>query len=387
MEMERFRVLFPFVEAGFGHIMPTRSVLETFERKYGDRVEVVPSHFFTETGNRHMIRYEQMLARQVRIYNRFPLIGHFATFCCGLFGSTLSSLGSMFVIGPVACVRSVAHMKELDCDMVVSTHWSTNYYAEHLKKKPFTVMYCPDARLNRLFEYRADLNMISMPYGYQKALRKRRYNVNNMKLVPFLIRNEAFAVPPDKQAARERLGIPRDNFTVLLAEGGYGIGKMAAICRRLAGENIPLTLIPVCGKNEKLYRQLCALSTGEGVTLRPYAFADNMFELHAASDLFCGKSGNMLAESTFFGNPSVVTNCSNHIERHIADHYIHSVGCTVKQLSAKKTAEMIRTFVGDPSLLDPLRRAALDYHSHFGSEQAADELWQAILRIRPDLSE
>ena len=385
--MKKIRVLFPFVEAGFGHIMPTRSISETFQKKYGDRVEVIPCHFFTETGDKHMIRYEQTLARQVRIYNRFPLIGHTATFFCAVFGSTLASVGSMVVIGPVACKRSVEHMRELDCDVVFSTHWATNYYAEHLKKKPFTVMYCPDARLNKLFEYHADLNMISMPYGYLKALRKKQYTVNNMKLVPFLIRNEAFAVSPDKQAARKRLGIPEDNFTVLLAEGGYGIGKMTEICKRLAGEHIPLTLIPVCGKNEKLFRQLSSLPTSEEVTLLPYGFADNMFELEAAADIFCGKSGNMLAEATFFGNPSVVTNCSNSIEHNIADHYINTVGCSIKQLSAKKTARMIKDCINDPALLDPYRKAALRYHEHFGSEQAADELWEAILRQFPELKD
>ena len=383
--MKKIRVLFPYVEAGFGHIMPMKSIDEKFREKYGDKVEVITSQFFNETGDPHMKRYEQMIARQVRIYNRFPGVGHLATFICDLSGAFLSSYFSIRWIAPFAYRRSVEHMRELAPDVVFSTHWATNYYAEHLEKKPLTVMYCPDAQLYKLFEYHSDLSMISMPYGYLKALREKRYNVNNMKLVPFLIRNEAFAVSPDKKAARRALGLPEDNFTVLLTEGGYGIGKMTAICQKLVREHLPITVIAVCGKNEKLFRIFSSLKTTEEVTLRPYGFTSKIFELDAASDLFCGKSGNILAEATFFGNPSIVTNCSNMIEHNIADHYINTVGCAMKQLSANRVVKMIKKFAGDPTLLEPYRKAALDYHDRFGSEQAADELWEAIKKAYPEV--
>ncbi len=383
--MKKIRVLFPYVEAGLGHIMPMRSIAETFEKKYGDRVEVVTSDFFTEGNDRHLIKYEKMISNQVRTYNRFPAIGHTANFFCDFFGATLSSFGAMALISPFAYKRGVAHMKELAPDVVFSTHWVTNYYAEHLKNKPLTVMYCPDAVQNKLFEYHSDLNMISMPSGYRKALKKRKYTEDNMKMVPFLIRNGAFTVNADKKAARRSLGLPEDNFTVLLAEGGYGIGKMEAMVKMLVAEHLPLTVIAVCGKNEKLYREFLSLEVSDEVTFRPYALADNMFELDAASDVFCGKSGNILAEATFFGDPTIVTNCSNMIERNIADHYINTVGCAVKETSAKRAVALIKTFAADPSLLEPYRRAALAYHDNFGSSKAADELWRAIVGRYPEI--
>lgn len=365
--------------------MPMRSIVETFGRKYGDRVEIVTSDFFTEGNDSHLIKYERMISNQVRIYNRHPAIGHTMNFFGDFFGPTLSSLGTIVLVSPVAYRRGVAHMRELEPDVVFSTHWVTNYYAEHLENKPLTVMYCPDAVQNKLFEYRSDLNMISMPTGYNKALKSRRYNEDNMKMVPFLIRNEAFAVDPDKKTARRALGIPEDNFTVLLAEGGYGIGKMEAMVKMLVKEHLPLTVIPVCGKNKKLYDEFLTLDVAKEVTFRPYAFADNMFELDAASDVFCGKSGNILAEATFFGNPTVVTNCSNMIERNIANHYINTVGCAVKETGARRAVELIKSFAADPSQLEPYRKAATAYHGNFGSEGAADELWRAIVKRFPEL--
>mgnify|MGYP001510087089 CR=1 FL=1 len=116
-------------------------------------------------------------------------------------------------------------MRELRPDCVVSTHWATNYYAERLDRKPLTVMYGPDAHLNAMFRYPCDLATISIKEGYDRALKKfpRRFNEDNLKLVPTAIREEAFHVERDKQKLREKLGLD-DRFTVLLMEGGYGIG-------------------------------------------------------------------------------------------------------------------------------------------------------------------
>lgn len=381
--MRKIRVLFPYVEAGFGHIMPMRSIEESFKKKYGGKVDVISSAFFTETGDRHLMKYEKMISQQVRLYNRFPVIGHLVSIGGEILGTRLSTFIATRLFSPIAHRRGLRHMRELAPDVVVSTHWASNRFAELMKDKPYTVMYCPDARLNKLFMHRADLNMISMPDGYARALGKKRYNTDNMKLVPFFIRNCAFDIVCDKTELRQRLGIPADKFTVLFAEGGYGIGKMEKVISRLAKSGVPMTLLAVCGTNEKLRRRLLKLECPPGITLIPYAFADNMLELQAASDLFCGKSGNILAESTFFGNPSVVTHFANPIEKHIAAHYINTVGCTVKEFSVKKAAALICRFALDRALLEPYRRAALNYHENFGSQVAADIIFEKIREAFP----
>ncbi|MBO4343873.1 MAG: hypothetical protein J5844_04355 [Clostridia bacterium] len=383
--MKKIKVLFPFVEAGFGHIMPMKSIEQTFRRKYGDRVEVVSSKFYTETGNKHLKKYEQMISRQVRIYDKFTAIGHVASVSTEIFGAELSSFTAIRMFAPFAYKAAMKHMEEISPDVVFSTHWVTNYYAEHMKTKPLTVMYCPDAQLNELFEYHSDLNMISMPYGYLKALRKKQYNKQNMKMVPFLIRNEAFDYCKDKKELRRELGIPEDNFTVVLAEGGYGIGKIAKLSEALIKEHLPLTVIPMCGKNDKLYNHFMSLKPSEEVTFRPYRFTEQILKLEAAADLFCGKSGNILAEATFFGNPSVVTNCATIIEKKIADHYINTVGSALKELSVKKAVKMIEEFAKNPALLEPYKKEAQAYHENFGSEKAADVLWEKITEVYPEL--
>ena len=52
-----------------------------------------------------------------------------------------------------------------------------------------------------------------------------------------------------------------------------------------------------------------------------------------------------------------------------------------------KVAELIEKFARDDSALEPYRRAALDYHANFGSEKAADVLWERIARSFPELEQ
>ena len=59
MSIQKPRVVFPFVEAGFGHIMAERSIADAFEKKYGEYFEVVRSDFFKESGSKPMQKYEK----------------------------------------------------------------------------------------------------------------------------------------------------------------------------------------------------------------------------------------------------------------------------------------------------------------------------------------
>ncbi|MDE7087677.1 MAG: hypothetical protein K2O67_05750, partial [Clostridia bacterium] len=66
--MEKPRVVFPFTEAGLGHIMPMVSIADELERLYGDKVEVVRSAFFSETDDAKLIKYENKLAGEALKY-------------------------------------------------------------------------------------------------------------------------------------------------------------------------------------------------------------------------------------------------------------------------------------------------------------------------------
>ncbi|MGN0804126.1 MAG: glycosyltransferase [Candidatus Coproplasma sp.] len=387
--MSKPRVIFPYTEAGLGHIMPMNSIADEFERLYGDKVEVVRSQFFTESGDEKLIAYEQKLAEEVRKYNKNPSLGYFATFNMRFWGTHISSWGSIVYIGDGASEEGIKHMEELKPDLVFSTHWATNYYAMKMENRPLTVMYCPDAWLNTLFSYPCDLALISMPTGYKQALKqKTRFNEDNLKLVPFLIRKEAFEVTDDKKALRRKIGLDEDKFTVLLADGGYGVGKCEKMVEELLKRDLPINVIAVCGRNEELYERLKDVKSKGNTVFKPLGLVDNMMELIACADLTSGKSGaSLMAEPCFFGVPQIITHYACEIEKQIGKYYLKTVGCAIKQFKVKKACNLIEKFASNPKLLEPYRKSALSQKSNYGAEKTARYVFGLLCKKYPELKD
>ena len=90
-------------------------------------------------------------------------------------------------------------------------------------------------------------------------------------------------------------------------EGGYGIGKMEALCNILVKEERKLTIIAACGKNEELYNKFCNLKVNENITFIPLPMTEKVLNYIASCDLFIGKGGNSIAEPTFFGHASIIS--------------------------------------------------------------------------------
>ncbi|MDE5789199.1 MAG: hypothetical protein K2H78_02155, partial [Clostridia bacterium] len=272
--MKKPTVLFPYVEAGMGHIVPMRAIARKFKEMYGGKVNCREISFYLASGLEELIEFENRMKNSVIKQNHRRAFGFFMTANMNFFGAKISTAASARCLKRGAAEAAISHMNALAPDLVVSTHWSTNYFAAKCDKKPLTVLYCPDTRLYPLFEYPCDLTLVPTRFGYEEAIKKhrRRYNEHNLKCVPALIAEEAFAVPRDKKAVRAALGLNPDKFTVVLAEGGYGIGKCGQISRMIVARDLPVTLVVACGKNEKLLAELSHIDCGTNCELRPIGY-------------------------------------------------------------------------------------------------------------------
>lgn len=375
--IKKLRILFPRVEAGMGHIMTCDAVEEIFTKKYGDQFEIINFDFYKNNKSKTLKIYGKVLISQVEQYTKFPALGHLITSNCEFWGSKLSSGFALRFPLPWATRKGREFLEQLEPDVVFSTHWATNYYAEHMDKKPYTIMYCPDAYLNKMFKYRADLTLCSMETGYEEAKNDKDYDSKNLHLVPFCIRNAAFSVNKTKTQSRKELELD-NRFTLVLTEGGYGNGKMPKIIKILLKKDLPINIIAICGKNRKLTKKFKQFKVGKNTKFYPLGFVTNIFDYINSADLFCGKAGNMLAEPTFFGVPSIVSGLSTGIENHIADYYADYVKCAIIETDPKKAANLISDFVNEPKRLEPYKQNALNHHDHFGAEGAADFIYKEI---------
>lgn len=370
--------------------MPLKSIADEFERLYGDKAECVRSNFFTEGGDKKLAELENCFKAEVVKHNKSAFYGYMTMLGMDMLGSRGAVNAVMSAWKPGTRKRGIKHMDELEPDLVVSTHWATNYYAKQCKSMPLTANYCPDAQIYDVFRYPCDLMMISTETGYKRALKKHfiRFNKDNLKLVPFLIRNEVFTASTDKKAMRKKLGFDEDKFTVVLAEGGYGLGKMHKICKIILERDLPVTLVPVCGKNSELFEEFKTFKSKGKTDFRPMGLIKNIFEILATADLFCGKSGaSMIAEPCYFGIPQIITKYATSIEQHNGEYYIKTVKSAMKIFKPKKVADKIEEFLHYPERLEPFRKAAEAQHGNYGATKAAEEVFKLLCTKFPELKE
>lgn len=383
-ENKRPRVVFPFVEAGMGHIMPMRAVSDAFEKKYGDRVEVIKTYFFQDTNNPDMKYVEDELIKEVKRHNKNRLNGFYQFLLMSIFRTRISMKFLHQVRYKRGFKPSMEYLKSLDADLIFNTHFSTLHYACELRAKGQSnakiITFCPDPIVGLQWDNRCDLMLLSGSNGVKKAQRFGRFKPEQIQEVPFLIRKEIEEYNKGKQYYRKELDIPQDNFTILLADGAYGAGKLKDTVYELLKSKLNLTIIAVCGKNEELYQEFQKITPPDNIVFRPYGFTDKMLMFSAACDLFIGKAGaSNLAEPAYFGVPTIVTFCATPIEKWICDHYRRN-GCAIKVNSVKKAVALAESFAQNPELMEPYIQAAKAQSRSDGADVIADLIFEQLYK-------
>ena len=109
----------------------------------------------------------------------------------------------------------------------------------------------------------------------------------------------------DRREERAKLGLDPDRTTGLMLFGGQGNWKMLDIDRRLRASGLPIQMISICGKNEKLTQALRA----EESTLPRFVegFTTHIPYYMQLADFFIGKPGpGSIAEAMAMGLPVIV---------------------------------------------------------------------------------
>jgi UDP-N-acetylglucosamine:LPS N-acetylglucosamine transferase len=379
------KILFPFVEAGLGHIMPMTAVADAFSEKYGDRCEIIRTKFFKDKGDPDMAWVEEELIREVKKHNRNRLNGFIQFAAMRLFGQKTSLKFVYKSHYKRGFKPSVGYLKEMNADLIFNTHFATLYYACEARAggvlRPDTVIaaYCPDPVIGLQWDKRADLISLSSSTGAESANKSRTFKKTKTAVVPFLIRKAVEDFTGSKEYYKDQIGVPKDRFTILLADGAYGAGRLKKTVYELLKSRLPLNVIAVCGRNEALYREFLTVKPPENIIFKPYGFTDKMLLLSAACDLFIGKAGaSNLAEPAYFGAPAIITFTATPIEKWICRHYTHYVKSAVKITNVRKAVKIAEQFAVDPAIMEPYKKACESEHRTDGPDKLADILWEML---------
>lgn len=135
-----------------------------------------------------------------------------------------------------------------------------------------------------------------------------RRGVSKAKIIPIGIPiNPVYTDLPTKEQARASLELPENDRIILLMSGSMGCGPIAKIAGKLtAAMKDDATLVIVCGRNEKLYRELLPMAS-ENEKVRLLSFTDKLALYMRAADLFLTKPGGLSStEAACTGLPMVL---------------------------------------------------------------------------------
>jgi UDP-N-acetylglucosamine:LPS N-acetylglucosamine transferase len=173
-----------------------------------------------------------------------------------------------------------------DPDIVISTYPFGSAALDWLRAKrgytTLTVTYCPAFHVHPLWAYRGiDLHFVMYDTAADDAL------------LPGFQQTMRLGAPPvrrgfggfSREEARQLLGLPPDDFIVLMTGGAWGLGDIALGVEALVNLEPAVHAVAVCGKNSSLEAELRSLPAARSGRLTVFGYVSTMPELMAAASV------------------------------------------------------------------------------------------------------
>ncbi|MBO5394947.1 MAG: hypothetical protein J6A28_03480 [Clostridia bacterium] len=379
--MEKQKVVFTFVEAGMGHIVPATGIADAFEKKYGEQFDVIRWKIFSDSQNPIIKKYSDDIIAWVKMASKNKL-GAFEEKLSYFVGSkfTLKVLDAKFKKAKEASIDEIVKMNPA---LICSTYYSPSHFTVHArmqgKTDPIIATYTPDPVVYPSWDRGTDIFFVNNESAEKYAL-KYGFKESQLYKVPFILRKEIESTTKNKKEARRMLGLAEDKFTLLMASGAYGTSKDKKVIDNVLAQDLDINFVVVCGKNEELYKYCEEKAAQSRKTAFHYVgFTNQMFVYNSAADLMMGKTGaNSMMESFYFGVPFIATSSANLLEQYICKYYIKDKQCGEKIFNPKKVGQRIAEIVENPAILEAYKKNLRGYQDSSGAERVADKLYEML---------
>lgn len=256
--------------------------------------------------------------------------------------------------------RLSEHLATSNPDVIISTHFFPSEVASDLKKrgllKSHLVTVVTDYRLHAWWvSYFVDTYVVSNRYAKDDLM---RWRIPESKIAVIGIPVEPeFSRPLDKENIRNKLGLKKDLFMVLVISGGFGIGPIEGIVKAIDRAAKPIQMIVVCGHNEALVERIESLKHSLKAEIKILGFVDNVYELMEVADILVSKSGGItVSESLAKELPIIVISPILGQETGNSDFLVkHGAALRIDKLP--ELSKVIGSLVNDPETLKNMREA------------------------------
>jgi processive 1,2-diacylglycerol beta-glucosyltransferase len=164
-----------------------------------------------------------------------------------------------------------------------------------------------------------------------------------------------FSESKERQPLLTRHGLAGERPIVLQLSGGFGVGPIARLYQALLNVEVPLQVIAVSGRNEKLQAQLQKVPCPERHRSKVIGFTKEIDELMAVADLVVSKPGGLTTSETLArGAVMVIVNPIPGQESRNSDFLLES-GAAIKVNNIATLSHKLTSLLADPKRLEQLR--------------------------------
>ena len=379
------RVLITFVEAGMGHIVSAQAISEALKEKYADKMEIIESHILRDSDNPILPVYEDFLVRNTQWYSQVPAYGDIQFASMHIIGAqnTLKLIHNTIFYSQTKA--TIEEYTKYDPDVIICTHYFLLYTAVEYKRKynpnVYIVAYCPDNNVHGWWDNRADVIYTNNPLATKQAFDLRFKNGHVVETF-YPTRSDVVNSNESKEFYREKFGIPKDQFAVVIADGVYAKAKLRSVCNELLKTDYPVTVCVLAGKNEKLkaYFDGKKDKVKPNITLLTFGYIKEAPQLYGACDLFITKGGpNAVLDSVMMGTPIIIDYCASPIERATQRLFTEHYFCGYHFVSPKKIRKQVEKLIEEPMLLEEIKKTLSFFDkSKNGAAEIADDIAELL---------
>ncbi len=284
-EPTRPHILFLFSDTGGGHRSAAEAIIEALHLEFDDAISTEMVDIFKECAPTPFDHFPEWYPAMVRVPQLWGLGYRLSN------GSRRARLLERSTWPYVRhSVRSL--VQQHPSDLIVSVHPLANAPVLRAlgKVHPPYITVVTDLVTTHAFWYHHQANLCIVPTE-EARLRALNVGLNSKQVrVIGLPVAERFCQPAgDRVALRRELNWPEKHFTVLLVGGSEGMGSLEEIATAIAEAQLPLSLVVVCGRNERLRERLEARSWP--IPTFVYGFVHEMPTFMRAADVLITKAG------------------------------------------------------------------------------------------------
>jgi len=285
MSPRKPHIVFYFSDTGGGHRSAAEAIIEAVHIEYGSDVTTEMVDFFKNYAPPPFNHAGEMYPYMVKV----P----------GLWGASFHATDGRAVarvitttLWPIARQSARSLVRGHPADLIVTVHPFANSFALKAlgnNRPPFINVVTDMVTTHALwYDRRADLILVPTETARQRAL---KYNMPPEKVhVVGLPVADRYCKPLGRKSTqRKKLGWPVDKPVVLLVGGGEGMGPLAKTARAIDESGLNVTMVIVCGRNQKLKANLEAEKWENPVLI--YGFTREMPDFMRASDFIVTKAG------------------------------------------------------------------------------------------------